>query len=158
MSDDTVFLLQAIVTGVLITFGYDWLRIIRRVIPHNWLAVSLEDFLFWLICGVSVFIWMYRVTNGGMRWFAIVGAVFGMFLYKKCVSEWFVRNLSRLLSFLLKNLLLLISILLRPLHRAWSKVEQIHYKGKRKRRKIMDNLKIRLKSHLKALKIRLCKR
>ena len=53
MSKDTLFLLQAVGVGAAITFLYDWLRTIRKVIPHKQIVISLEDLLFWIFCGIQ---------------------------------------------------------------------------------------------------------
>lgn len=157
MSEDTIFLLQAFATGAMITFVYDWLRILRRVIPHKQFVVSLEDFCFWVFCAVSVFLWMYRVSNGSMRWFAVAGALFGMYLYKKLFSRILVTYVSKLLQFLLRLLGRVLAFCLRPVRLAGHKIGGLHGKARCYRRKILENFKRWLKSHLKALKIRLTK-
>lgn len=158
MSGDMAFLLQAICVGSLIPFLYDGLRILRRVIPHrNW-VVSVEDLLFWLLCTWYVFLWMYRVSNGGMRWFAIVGALMGMCVYKRLISGFWVEGVSRLLRFLLDICGKVLSVLLRPMVYCMKKTGIAYGKVSQKRRKVIGNLKIWLKSFLKALKIRVCKK
>ncbi len=144
--------------GVLIPFGYDWLRILRRVIPHKQIAISLEDFLFWVVCAMGVFWWMYRVSNGGLRWFAVAGAVFGMFFYKKLFSGVLVKAVSRLLRFILGilgKILRFCTIPFRYLERRTGAWQQ---KAKSRRRKIWSNLKIWLKSLRKAFKIRVTRK
>ena len=37
---------------------------------------------------------MYHESDGNLRWFAVIGALTGMFLYKKLVSPWFVKYVS----------------------------------------------------------------
>lgn len=91
MDSENVFLLCSIGMGVFITFVYDLLRILRRVILHNKFFVSLEDFLFWIFCAIAVFALMYNMGNGNLRWFAVFGALAGMFAYLKLVSPRFVR-------------------------------------------------------------------
>ena len=157
MSRDTILLLQAISVGVLITFGYDWLRILRRVIPHRQLVVSLEDFFFWVICALSVFFWMYRVSNGSLRWFAVAGALFGMFLYKKLLSELLVTYMAKLLKLVLRLLGKVLLLLFAPLRFLGRKTEVARGKVQTCRRKILGNFKLWLKSRLKALKIRIKK-
>ncbi len=158
MSKDTIFLFQAFALGAGITFLYDTLRIIRRAIPHKQIFVSLEDMFFWLVCALYVFWWMYRVSNEGMRWFAVIGAMFGMYLYKKLFSNLLVTQVSRLLRFLLHILGKILVVLLRPVSWLGHKMGFLQKKIQKKRKKFTGNLKIWLKSRAKALKIRLCKR
>lgn len=158
MSKDVVFLLQAFGVGAAITFLYDWLRILRRVIPHRNFAISLEDLLFWIFCAIQVFLWMYRVTNGGMRWFAVAGALAGMWLYKKLLSRVFVTCSTKILSRVLEILVRVLWILLTPFRWILSRISATGSRLGRSKKKIMDNFKIWLKSWLRALKIRVSKK
>lgn len=98
MASENQFLLYSLFTGIFITFVYDLLRIFRRVVPHRLFFVSLEDLAFWIYCAAEVFLLMYRVSNGTLRWFAVMGALTGMFLYIKLVSPLFVKYASLVLS------------------------------------------------------------
>lgn len=98
MANENQFLLYALLMGVFITFVYDLLRIFRRVVPHGSFLVSLEDMVFWVYCGTEVFLMMYHEGDGGLRWFAVIGAMCGMYLYKKLVSEWFVKYAALILN------------------------------------------------------------
>ncbi len=151
-------MLQAMAVGVLIPFVYDWLRILRRTLPHRPFVVAIEDFFFWVICAFSVFLWMYRVSNGGLRWFSIAGALTGMCLYKRLFSELLVTYITRLLSFILRILGKLFNILICPFRLIGRRAGMAHGKIRNCRRKILGNFKIRLKSKLKALTIRLQKK
>ncbi|MBQ7775170.1 MAG: spore cortex biosynthesis protein YabQ [Lachnospiraceae bacterium] len=138
----------------MITFVYDWLRIVRRVIPHKQFVVSLEDFFFWVFCAIYVFLWMYRFSNGSMRWFAVAGALFGMYLYKKLLSGFLVTYVSKLLKYILGLLGKVLSLCFRPLRFIGRKLSKVQSKARKHRRKLLGNFKIWLKSRLKALKIR----
>lgn len=92
---ENIFLFYSLLMGVLVTFVYDLFRILRRVIHHNWIFVSLEDILFWFGCGISVFLLMQRESNGMLRWFAVLGALTGMLIYRKCLGKYLVEILSR---------------------------------------------------------------
>ena len=94
MANENEFLLHALYMGIFITFIYDILRIFRRVMPHGKLAVSLEDILFWIYCAAKVFLLMHHESNGTLRWFAVLGALTGMLLYKKIFSGIFVKWVS----------------------------------------------------------------
>ena len=100
--------------GIFITFVYDLLRVFRRVIPHAAVFVSLEDMAFWIYCGAEVFLLMYRESDGSLRWFAVLGALLGMFLYKKLVSGLFVKYVSLVLNKLLQAVGKLLKFMCRP--------------------------------------------
>lgn len=114
MGSENVFLLHALLMGIFITFVYDLLRIFRRVIPHAAFFVSLEDIAFWVYCGAEVFLLMYHEGNGSLRWFAIMGALAGMFLYKKLISGLFVKYVSLALGKALELLGKILKLLFRP--------------------------------------------
>ena len=42
------FLGYSLCLGVIITFVYDNIRVVRRVLRHNNFFISLEDLLFWI--------------------------------------------------------------------------------------------------------------
>lgn len=84
----------SVIMGIYITFLYDLLRIGRRVITHNGFWVSVEDLTFWIYCAMKVFYLMHAESDGTLRWFAILGALLGMFLYKKTISPFFVKWVS----------------------------------------------------------------
>jgi len=132
MENENIFLFYALLMSIFITFVYDILRIIRRVIPHGILLVSLEDIGFWIYCEVKVFLLMYHESNGTLRWFAVLGALVGMILYKKLVSPFFVKYISMLLQKILNVIVKIGSKILKPLNLLISKVRKIVSKRKSK--------------------------
>lgn len=91
MVDENVFLVHAFFMGIYITFVYDLLRILRRVVPHSNFAVAVEDLAFWVYCAGKVFLLMHHESDGTLRWFAVLGALVGMILYRRTLGALFVR-------------------------------------------------------------------
>lgn len=147
------FLFYSIVMGILITFVYDLLRILRRVIPHNSFFVSLEDLVFWVFCAVSVFLMMLRLSDGTLRWFAVLGALAGMFVYRKTVSGFLVKTVSGLLRGLLRIVGKLLGFLGRPFQFAGRKGKETVQCGARKGKLFFRYLKKRLTRLPKMLRI-----
>ncbi len=131
MANENEFLLQSLFMGVFITFIYDILRIFRRVIPHRKFAISLEDILFWIYCAVKVFLMMHHESNGTLRWFAVLGALTGMLLYKKLFSPFFVKwvsfGLQKVIGFVAK----IVSILFKPFMAVGKKAAKTANKAKK---------------------------
>lgn len=151
------FLWHAFLLGALITFGYDWIRIARRVIPHNLFFISLEDLIFWIVCSVRIFLMLYEENNGTLRWFAVIGAMIGMFLYKLCIGRFLVKYVSCLLN-------KMIGMLEKLLHFMGIPLKRIAVKGRSVSRKIRHWFilgkkiwKNRLTALKKMVKIILCK-
>lgn len=114
MASENIFLFYALLMGIFITFVYDILRIARRVFRHSGFLVSLEDLIFWIYCAAEVFMLMYRFSDGMLRWFAVLGALAGMLLYKRLVSPFFVKYVSFVLIKVKELLKYILSILLKP--------------------------------------------
>lgn len=114
MVSENEFLLHALCMGIFITFIYDILRVFRRVIPHGVFWVSLEDIIFWIYCAIEVFLMMHHESNGTLRWFAVLGALTGMLLYKKLISSFFVKQVSGILQKIVHFLVKIVSFLLCP--------------------------------------------
>ena len=159
MVSENTFLLHSVLMGIFITFVYDLLRIFRRLVPHAPMIVSLEDLAFWVYCGAEVFLLMYRESNGTLRWFAVLGALAGMFCYKKAVSPLLVKWASFLLGKILKLLGRGLKILSRPFCFAGRKTRSAARKtGGRIRRRMKKTgraVKLRLTYFLKVFKINL---
>ena len=162
MSQDIIkevfFLFHSFVLGVIITFVYDWLLILRRMIKHNIFFISLEDFFFWVLCAISVFSMLYEENNGTLRWFAVAGAFLGMIIYKKTVSRPFVKIgfgvLSKITEVVGKGITLLLRPVLFFIKKSQKTCVQMGHKGGR----IGKYVKNRLTSYGKVLKMILCKR
>ncbi len=161
MVSENEFLLHSFLMGIFITFVYDLLRIFRRVVRHGSFLVSLEDLGFWIYCGTEVFLLMYRESNGSMRWFSVIGAMTGIFAYKKLVSPPLVKYASLAIT----KLLGLIGTVLRWLWRPFGyigaragKARRRAGEGMRRRmRKLGRGIKNRLTVSLKMFKIGLKK-
>lgn len=161
MVSESEFLLHSLLMGIFITFVYDLLRVFRRVVPHGSFLVSLEDLCFWIYCGAEVFLLMYRESNGSMRWFSVIGAMTGIFLYKKLISPPFVKYVSLALSKALRILFRMLQWLFSPLRflgrktgKAWRRAREGTH---RRTRKFMRAVKNRLTLSLKMFRINMKK-
>lgn len=155
---ENLILLYSLGMGIFITFVYDILRIIRRVYAHNIILVSLEDILFWIFSAIAVFYLMHTESNGTLRWFAVLGALVGMLLYKKTISPFFVKWVSLGLQKLFAWIGKIMHILLRPFRFLVGKGKKAAAKTANKGKKTAVFMKKKLTDSLKLLKIVLCKR
>ena len=88
----------AFVSGALITFVYDLLRIFRRVISHGNFWIGVEDLFFWIWTALWIFSVLYRENDGSIRFYTILAMVFGMIAYHRAVSEFFVNLIAKILK------------------------------------------------------------
>lgn len=154
---ENLFLVYSLAMGIFITFVYDLLRIFRRVIPHRNFFVSVEDLFFWCFCAVSVFLMMHRENNGTLRWFAVLGALAGMLVYKKTISSIFVKWTSAGMNRVKKLLGRILGIIGKPFAFAGRKTKKAAKYGGSRGKQFLRFLKKRLTAFLKMLKIALCK-
>lgn len=154
---ENLFLLYSLVMGIFITFVYDIFRIFRRVCMHNQFFISAEDILFWIFCAISVFYLMHTQSNGTLRWFAILGALTGMFLYKKTISPFFVKWVSFVLKKILDFIKKILSIIGKPFRFFAGKGRKAGKKMANGGKRLKGLMKKRLTAFKKMLKIVLCK-
>ena len=158
ISHELNFLLYSFLLGIIITFFYDTIRIVRKIIKHNIFIVSLEDLIFWIGVTFSIFTLQYYENNGMFRWFSIIGAFLGMSIYKLTISQFYVNGISKVLLFIMKWIFKILKFLLRPIFYIENKTERGIAKILHKIGRIGKILKNRLTHKLKMIKITLCKR
>ncbi len=154
---ENVFLLYSFGMGVFITLVYDIFRIFRRVCPHKQFVSSLEDILFWIFCALSVFYLMHTQSNGTLRWFAVLGALVGMILYKRTLSNLFVKWIALGLTKVLGVCRKFLHICFTPFRFCKKKMQKAGVKVKTSGRRCGLHLKKKLTAFAKLLKITLCK-
>lgn len=71
---------HAVLSGIIVYGVYTLIRIIRRIIKHSLLGISIEDFLFWVGTSFYLFIQIYNTSDGRVRWYFVLGIVAGMIL------------------------------------------------------------------------------
>lgn len=157
MVNENAFLLYALVMGIFVTFVYDILRIMRRVFPHSGFMTSLEDLGFWIYCAAEVFLLMYQMSDGTLRWFAVLGALVGIVVYKKLVSPWFVKYTSLALKKVVEILGRVFRFIFKPIKKLLRKIGQTVRKNAGRaayrRHKVKKVFKKKLTFLLKVLKM-----
>lgn len=97
VAEELYKVLVTILYGVASTFTYDILRILRRCVPHNIVAVSVEDMLYWIALSICTFALLIRINDGGVRFYFLIGAVLGAILYSLTVGKHIVSIISAIL-------------------------------------------------------------
>ena len=143
-------LLAAFLTGALLLFIYDVLRIVRKIVPHKMWLVGAEDLLFWVGSALALFAMLYRENSGYIRGFVIGGVLVGMLLYNLLLSAWIVAGSV----FLLKKILFVLSR--PPVWTARLFRKPLGFAGRRIK-KLLRFFKKELKKLWKTVKIGMCK-
>lgn len=152
------FLIHTFLFGIMITVLYDTLRILRRLIKHGNMWIAIEDMGFWIVCSISIFSLLMEENNGILRWFAVLGSLLGMIIFKVTVSRFYVKYTTQIIQWVVRRLLQLLYLLLRPICFILKKIYLILrkiYRWLRKKTRIMKNA---LTERAKMVKIMLCKR
>ena len=161
MSQDIVqevtFFLHSVLMGLVITFAYDWILIFRRLLKHGRILMSVEDLIYWFVCGISVFYMLYRENSGVLRWFAVVGATLGMFFYKIIFKNRFVNIMSTYIHKIMWFILRVIQIVLKPIKCLISVARRFVRFVFRLLKKVREFIKKRLTVFIKTLRMVLCK-
>lgn len=155
---ELTFFTHSALVGLIITFVYDWIRVFRKLVKHGTALMSVEDFFFWLACGIGVFYMLYRENDGTLRWFAILGATLGMFFYKMLVRDTFLNVMSTCIHKIMWFIFRVIQVLLKPLKcLIYAAKTFVLYLGK-KLKKCKNLFKKRLTVCIKTVRMALCKR
>lgn len=155
--NEVTFFAHSFLLGIVITVAYDGFVVLRRVIRHNLVMISLEDMIFWIACAIGVFYMLVEENNGILRWFAVFGATLGMLAYKESVSDLFVQIASTLIRALFRVIYRVAWFLFRPVRFLGRKFLRMIKKFTKKGRKAGKYAKNKLTRSLKLLKITLCK-
>ena len=139
-----MFFLICTSTGVLLMFGYDLLRAVRRVFIHGSLLLALEDFIYWSAAGILAFGVIFLKNSGVVRGFSLCAMMMGMVLYQLSASRPVLKAVSGVLRFLKKVVGKFLKIIGRPLAFFAKKMR----KGTKKPKKV-------LKKRIKEIKMSL---
>jgi len=128
---------DSLYTGLVIAALYDILRLLRRVIRHKNIFVSIEDFLFWNMAGIFIFSVIYSENDGKIRWFIILGICLGDFIYAKSFGRFLVNITSKIINKILNI------VLKKPLNKVKMFIRYVYRKvvfasGKKLRKKKKD--------------------
>lgn len=154
---ELTFFTHSVLMGLVITFAYDWIRVLRKLFRHGTLLLSVEDLFFWIACGIGVFYMLYRENDGTLRWFAVLGAAIGMFFYKMIVRDWFINIMSTWIHKIMWLAFRIIQIVLKPIKRLIYAAKTFVLYAGRKLKKCKIFIKKRLTVCIKTIRMVLCK-
>lgn len=89
--------LHAVVNGIFGFALYLSLKTLRKLISHKSWMTQIEDACYWMFMGGYLFVQIYHTNNGKIRWYSILGVVFGCFfmwkifrIFKNVVEKMYV--------------------------------------------------------------------
>ena len=78
---------SACLTGVNVRAGYEILIFLRKMIIHNNLVKGIEDLFYWIFMSAYIFSQIYATMYGSIRWYFLLGLVFGVAVIQKLISS-----------------------------------------------------------------------
>ncbi len=81
---------QAILAGNFLRLIYYVLEILRRIIRHNSLCMSVEDLLYWIFVSGYLFIFIQETSSGIIRWYLVIGLLGGC-----AITHYFLGKIMR---------------------------------------------------------------
>lgn len=94
---ELTLLREALLMGAGMLAVYDVLRVLRRIFPHGILWISLEDAAFSVVSAGWFFLRIGKANDGIIRFYIILGAALGAFLYYRLLSRHLMKFISRLI-------------------------------------------------------------
>ena len=88
--DEALIFLESLYAGLKVMAGYDILRLIRIIKTHSRILAGIEDYIYWTVSGIYIFVQIYTYNNGTLRWFIILGIILGGLVYEKAFG---IKNL-----------------------------------------------------------------
>lgn len=120
LEQELILLGQAFLSGAGLSLVYDMIRVIRRIVPHGIILVSIEDLVYWVAAGGWLFLKACQVNNGIIRGYMLLGIGAGALAYGILFGRWFMRIATKWILVAkkrLKRVTKAVTIELKKLHR-----------------------------------------
>jgi spore cortex biosynthesis protein YabQ len=91
ISGQAATFLLFVAMGFALGIFYDIFRILRKIVRHNAVFISIEDLIFWTVSAGLLFILLLRVNFGELRFFVLLAAGLGLALYFGTLSHFFLK-------------------------------------------------------------------
>lgn len=87
----------SLILGAGMGFVYDWLRCLRRIIPHNNFFIALEDIIYWLFWTYAIIDCIHQYNYGSLRGYVFLGIAAGALSYLATISCFLMFCISHIL-------------------------------------------------------------
>ena len=67
----------SLLTGAVLIWCYLILVGFRKLVRHGVLAVNIEDFLYWCVAALIIFVSAFRENSGEVRWYSVAAILIG---------------------------------------------------------------------------------
>ena len=91
--------LWSLLLGAGLGLLYDFFRILRLAIRWNSFWIFIQDLLYWFICAVATFFYIFATNSGEVRWYIFFGALCGAGIYFVTLSVLLMRSSRAVIRF-----------------------------------------------------------
>lgn len=92
------------INGLIIGLFFDFFRILRKSFKTKNYITYIEDFIFWILTGISIIFFMYNFSDGNLRVYILLGIILGFALYILLFSKIIINIFVKCINFI-KNLI-----------------------------------------------------
>ena len=86
-----------VLAGVLVWFAYDLLRILRRILPHGTVWIAVEDVIFFFLCAMVGFEYLYPQNLGQVKGFLVLAFVAGSIGYQLLAGRFLIKAADKVI-------------------------------------------------------------
>lgn len=115
ISEQLMIFLLAILIGAVAHFSYDLIRVFRRVFVHNNLIIDIEDVAYFVLLGMCLFIYIFKINSGVIRGFIIAGFGLGGLLYHLTLSKLIILIITTIVKSIVTTIMTLIKFIFSPI-------------------------------------------
>ncbi len=103
--------------GMIIGLLFDIFRIFRKTFKTKDIVTYLEDIVFWILTGIIIIYSMYRFCDGELRFFMIVGIIFGTTMYILTLSKYIIIFFTIVINVVKKIIIYPIKLIINTIRR-----------------------------------------
>lgn len=79
------------ISGIIIGLFFDIFRVFRRTFKTSDFITYLQDIIFWTCTGLFILFVLFKVNNGEIRSYSIIGLIAGTLIYMFTISKHFIK-------------------------------------------------------------------
>lgn len=150
--DQCLCCLLCLIIGFSAGLLYEFPRIFRKTVKHNFYLIIVEDFLFCIVVGFFFILYSYSLSDGIIRWYYFGGAICGFLIYHATLGSIVAKRTVRIVNIIRKSAHFLRKILFSPLAKSVNfvimfvrKLFRLPKKKKKKPKKTRKTTKTELK-------------
>lgn len=117
-----------IFSGVIIGIFFDIFRILRRSFKTSDIVTYIEDILFWICSAIFLLFVLFKINNGEIRIYSIVGILIGAIVYMTTISKFFIKINVKIILFIKNIISKILNVILWPFKLIIKLLKKIFFK------------------------------